>query len=297
MRFWLNKYFGFNKGEYNGLIVLITIILLVKLLPLLYYQLQPSHTDPPDLTDQIQKLTIANLKNSNFSSRNYQPKINKKGLLFNFDPNTLAATGWQQLGLSPKQAKSIVNYTSRGGRFYKPEDLQKAYTISPEMYQKLLPYVKIIDQPSAFDKQQFEAKIPTAKKSLTLIDINSADSAELDQIRGIGGAFANRILKYRQRLGGFHKKEQLLEVYGLDSVKYAEIQNQVSISAVTIAKININTAQFNDLRSNPYLSFKQINAIIQFRKQHGNYSGPADLLKVAILNQQTIDKIIPYISF
>ncbi|WP_316824973.1 helix-hairpin-helix domain-containing protein [Pedobacter miscanthi] len=88
-----------------------------------------------------------------------------------------------------------------------------------------------------------------------------------------------------------------MEVYGLDSVKYAEIKDQVSISNAPLKTINVNTAVFDDLKRNPYLSYKQINAIIQYRKQHGNYSGIADLKKIAILNQQTIDKIAPYISF
>ncbi|MCX2473724.1 helix-hairpin-helix domain-containing protein [Pedobacter sp. MC2016-05] len=61
-----------------------------------------------------------------------------------------------------------------------------------------------------------------------------------------------------------------MEVYGLDSVRYEEIKNQISISPVALKVSNINTAQFNDLKGNPYLSYKQINAIIQYRKQHGN---------------------------
>ncbi|RZJ80960.1 MAG: hypothetical protein EOO20_25560, partial [Chryseobacterium sp.] len=127
--------------------------------------------------------------------------------------------------------------------------------------------------------------------------INTADSAQLDEIKGIGGTFAKRILKYRERLGGFYKKEQLMEVYGLDSAKYDEIRDQITLSRIALRIVNINTAQFNDLKSNPYLSYKQINAIIQYRKQHGNYNNPSDLKKIVILNQKIIDQITPYISF
>ncbi|MFD2288656.1 ComEA family DNA-binding protein [Pedobacter petrophilus] len=217
---------------------------------------------------------------------------------FYFDPNTLNPEGWQSLGLSPKQAQSIVNYTKKGGKFYKPEDLQKMYTISPERYAKLLPFVQIAAQPSGYpqNKMPFEKKV-LVKKTFQVVDINTADSARLDEIKGIGGAFATRILKYRERLGGFHHKEQLMEIYGLDSSKYNEIKDQVTISSVALKMVNINTAVFNDLKGNPYLSYKQINAIIQYRKQHGNYSGLSDLSKVLILNQDIINKIAPYISF
>ncbi|RYF98398.1 MAG: helix-hairpin-helix domain-containing protein, partial [Chitinophagaceae bacterium] len=135
------------------------------------------------------------------------------------------------------------------------------------------------------------------KKALVIVEVNQADSAGLDQIKGIGPAFANRILKYRERLGGFYKKEQLMEVYGLDSVKYAEIKDRITINPSAIKTVNINTADFSALKSSPYLSYKQINAIIQYRKQHGNYSSTGDLKKIAILTPQVIEKIAPYITF
>ncbi|WP_139180167.1 ComEA family DNA-binding protein [Pedobacter rhizosphaerae] len=220
----------------------------------------------------------------------------KEARLFSFDPNTLPQSGWETLGLSPKQAKSIVNYTSKGGRFYQPEDLKKMYTISPDMYIKLLPYVKIADKGNSHKSLVFERK-EFAKKVSVIVDINRADSVQLDAVKGIGPAFAKRILKYRERLGGFYKKEQLLEVYGLDSAKYAEIKDQLILSKIDLNTVNINTATFNELRTNPYLSYKQINAILQYRKQHGDYTSKEDLRKIVILNPELIEKILPYISF
>jgi len=299
MRIWLNKHFGFSKGEFNGLLLLIFIIIILKAIPIIYEKVQTVEKDNPDLLAKIHKLEITDQQDFHYNRDRIESSGGvRKIKLFNFDPNSLSVEGWQALGLSVKQAQAIVNYTNKGGKFYKAEDLQKMYTISPEMYRKLFPFVSIENQSSHYPKKDlgFERK-EYAKKPPTIIDINTADSAQLDEIKGVGGTFANRILKYRERLGGFHKKEQLMEVYGLDSVRYEEIKNQISISPVALKIININTAQFNDLKGNPYLSYKQINAIIQYRKQHGNYSGPVDLKKVLILNQEVIDKITPYISF
>jgi len=166
------------------------------------------------------------------------------------------------------------------------------------MYKKLLPYVEIDNQNSTFPKKDFPYdKKEYVKKALVVVDVNRADSAQLDEIKGIGPSFALRILKYRERLGGFHKKEQLMEVYGLDSLKYAEIKDQISINSAVIRTVNINVADFNALKSSPYLSYKQINAIIQFRKQHGNYNDANDLKKVLILSPQIIEKIAPYLTY
>ncbi len=299
MRIWLNKHFGFNKSEFNGLLILLLMIMLLKALPPLYNHFRPLEVDSQDLQAQIAKIEITDQNSFQSTRDRIESSINKKtGVLFNFDPNHLDTKGWERLGLSAKQAKSIVNYTVKGGQFYKAEDLQKMYTISPEMYKKLLPYIQIEGKINKYPNTQFKyEKKEYIKKAPVMVDINAADSAQFDEVKGIGGTFANRILKYRDRLGGFYKKEQLLEVYGLDSVKYDEIKSQVFIGNVNLKIININTAVFNDLKSSPYLSYKQINAIVQYRKQHGNYSTPADLKKIMILNQEVIDKITPYISF
>jgi competence protein ComEA len=98
-------------------------------------------------------------------------------------------------------------------------------------------------------------------------------------------------------LGGFHKAEQLMEVFGIDSAKYASLIAQIRLNETVVRKININTAEFDDLKQHPYLSYKQISAIIQYRKQHGNYSSFADLKKVVILPAETVDKLAPYLSF
>ncbi|RNL54141.1 ComEA family DNA-binding protein [Pedobacter jejuensis] len=300
MRIWLNKYFDFSKGEFNGLLLLIIIIVLLKATPLLISSYKPVLKDDPSTLASIQKISISDEEKFQYNRDRIENYSYKKApsKLFKFDPNTIDAAGWESLGLSPKQAQSIVNYRNRGGKFYKAEDLKRMYTISPEMYNKLLPYVEIENQNETFAKKDFQyEKKEYVKRAPVVVEINQADSASLDQIKGIEPAFATRILKYRERLGGFYKKEQLKEVYGLDSIKYNEIKDQIAINPSAIRTININTADFNALKASPYLSFKQINAIIQYRKQHGNYNSINDLKKVAILTPQVLDKIIPYLSF
>jgi competence ComEA-like helix-hairpin-helix protein len=130
-----------------------------------------------------------------------------------------------------------------------------------------------------------------------VIELNTADSAKLTQLNGVGPSFARRIVSYRNRLGGFVSKEQLREVFGLDSEKYAGLQAQVSVDASKIKKIPINSADFMGLSHFPYLTFKQMNAIIRFREQHGEYESIGDLKNIAIMDDATLQKIKPYLSF
>ncbi|WP_169306906.1 ComEA family DNA-binding protein [Pedobacter polaris] len=306
MKNWLNNYFGFTKREYNGLLALMAILLLISVLPYVYgqYFVKPNFVS---LEEQaaLKQLVLVNQQQPNYYHQvrseieGEDSEVKSTTSLFKFDPNKINAEGWQKLGLSVKQAQSILNYRNKGGKFYKAEDLQKMYTITPSKYEALLPYIEIDNAGFAnkFEKKTYPEKAPYAKKELAVIEINRADTLQLDEIKGVGAAFARRIVKYRDKLGGFYKKEQLMEVYGLDSIKFAEIKGQVKIDESNIKKININTAEFDDLKNHPYLKYKQINAIVQYRKQHGKFNSIDDLKKVVILTPQIIQNLAPYLKF
>jgi competence protein ComEA len=86
-------------------------------------------------------------------------------------------------------------------------------------------------------------------------------------------------------------------VYGLDELKYKEVAGQLKVDAGRIRKININTITFDKLRLMPYLDYKQVNAIIEYRKQHGNYTSIADIENIAIIDDGILRKIEPYLVF
>lgn len=299
MKKWLDI-FCFSRQEFNGLLVLICLIGVIMLVPPVYRLMKPD----PQITvaekrallklamrERDKKKYIQRYKRT--AGRNWQKE---KTNLFIFDPNTIGQAEWVRLGLSSRQARAILNYRAKGGRFKQTDDLKKMYTISGQMFERLAPYVRIADKTPDIVFKPYP-KTSYRKAEMELVELNGADTTELDKIKGIGRVFANRIVKYRERIGGFCKKEQLMEVFGLDSVKYNEIKGQVVVDLLRLKKININTAEFNDLKNHPYIRYKQINALIQYRKQHGNYSNIADLYKVAILNQETIDRLAPYLEF
>ena len=291
----MNAYFDFSKGEFNGLIALIVLVVLIAVTPDVYRFIMPEPEDPVVEQLAIKRLEFGVKQPRRFNDRRVtkeNPKKERSYSLFPFDPNTINIDDWQKLGLSFKQSAAIIKYLEKGGKFRKAEDLQKMYTITPEIYKRISPYVKIEDKYAGNIKAK--AFVP---KETKIIEINEADSAALIEIKGIGPAFANRIIKYRARIGGFYRKEQLLEVFGLDSIKYEEIRNQISVDGQKIKRININIARLEDFKGHPYIRYKQINAIIEYRKQHGNYSNIADLNKVAILDPETVERLAPYLTF
>ncbi|MDB5020710.1 MAG: hypothetical protein JWQ28_1837 [Pedobacter sp.] len=294
MRKWLNTYFDFNKGEFNGLLVLFAVIIIVALLPQTFSWFNREEDGIVVQADirKLEWMERAQKRARTFAGKPGKRKVESEP--FEFDPNNLDLQGWQKLGLSLKQGQSVINYINKGGKFSKKEDLKKMYTINPALYARLEPFIKI---KAAEVLKHISSYTKRPQKSLMIYDVNTADTIQLEEIRGVGPAFAKRIANYRDRLGGFNTLVQLLEVYGLDSSKFEEIKGQLKLSSLELRQININTAEFEDLKNHPYLKYKQVNAIIQYRKQHGKYTSFADLKKVANLPAETVDKLAPYLSF
>lgn len=213
---------------------------------------------------------------------------------FPFDPNTLDSAGWVRLGFSPKQSASILKYRSRGGTFRRKEDLMKLFMVDSSLYLELQPFVTIApkEEPS-WDKPlatRFER--PTQPK----VDINRADTLELENISGIGASFARRIYKYRERLGGFRTTNQLLEVFGMDSARFEGMLPQIVMDTTVRVRININTTDYNELIRHPYLDKNQVRAIIRYREQHGAYRSVNDLQNIHIIDDEDLKRLAPYLK-
>ena len=301
----IRSYFSFSKKELNGILLLCIIVAIITIFPYIYRSVsKPEAYELITFKREIAAFEESALKQGKVYQevRNQIEDKDFKADYFVFDPNDLAEKEWQKLGLSSRQIRVIKNYEAKGGRFYRKEDLKKIYSIPASQYGRLEPYIRI---PSTYPKT-FKASRPEGYKrpndtykgdAVIIIELNVSDSAIMESVRGIGPVFASRIIRYRSRLGGFYSKEQLREIYGLDSLKYSQLKDRVSVDASFIQKININTATFDQLKRHPYLSYKQMNAIIQYRKQHGDYRSIDDLKKVAILNEEIIRKIEPYLAF
>ncbi len=139
-----------------------------------------------------------------------------------------------------------------------------------------------------------QTTFPTRKKFT--VQTNVADTLDLQEIPGIGPAFAKRIVNYRERLGGFVKREQLLEIYGIDSAKYEKIKDAFIIDLQNIRKININTVSLNELKKHPYLDYYQAKSIIQYREKYGYFKKNSDICKINLIDAETFAKLEPYLE-
>ena len=133
-------------------------------------------------------------------------------------------------------------------------------------------------------------------KELIFIELNSADTFELQRLRGIGSSFAKRIVYYRERLGGFKDKSQLLEVFGMDTVRYNGVKENQIVNKDLIHKININNVTFKDLIKHPYFPFGITKAIILYRKDHKLFKNIGELKSIQGINDSIYGKMKVYVK-
>jgi competence protein ComEA len=134
------------------------------------------------------------------------------------------------------------------------------------------------------------------KPQLSPIDINMADSTAFIALPGIGSRLAERIIHFREKLGGFHSIDQIAEVYGLADSVFHLIRPLLQNPPFTVKKININTAGLDELKAHPYIRYAIANSIVRYREQHGAYADIEDLKKIMLITEQIYNKISPYLT-
>jgi DNA uptake protein ComE-like DNA-binding protein len=138
------------------------------------------------------------------------------------------------------------------------------------------------------------------EKSRTIVvELNSADTTQLKQLYGIGSGFANMIVNYRNKLGGFYRKEQLLEVYHFPPQTFQNIQHQLHVDTTLITKIPLNTATIQQLKRHPYIRYFQAKSLVENRqaRPHGRYNSLHDIVLDKDVTEAFLQKIAPYLSF
>ncbi|MGG9961752.1 ComEA family DNA-binding protein [Ferruginibacter sp. SUN106] len=309
----LSSYFSFTKKERTGIFILLFLIIVFTLLPFLYPLFIKSKTvDSTVFEKEIATLKIKQQDTANqyvkknFDEDNYpnyyQPAENNyntknKGELFYFDPNTATTADWQRLGVKDKTIAIIQNYVNKGGHFYKPEDISKIWGLHPDEVQRMIPYIQIAPKENTYPQKTYEAKTyDKPKNSPSIIDVNNADTSAFIALPGIGSKLAQRIINFRDKLGGFYKPEQVGETFGLPDSTFQKIKARLSISNSGIKQLNINTATVDELKAHPYIRYNIANAIVQYRAQHGNFSSVADIKNIMLVTEEVYSKAAPYLT-
>jgi DNA uptake protein ComE-like DNA-binding protein len=286
--FNIKEYFNYSKQEVRGVLVLLILILLVFILPLIVETFYSKDNLDTSVLKDVELKTI---------------NLQKKEQLIiytNFNPNTVSYSELLKLGLSEKQAKTFINYRKSGGVFKKPKDLKKVYSIDDKLYSKIEPYIVIPHESnkknSIVKKQKIKPKKTYSHIEDKKIELNGAEIPDLIKLYGIGDVLSKRVIKYRDKLGGFVKPEQLLEVYGVNKEIYNRIKYNIVVDTSKINKIDINKATFKEINAHPYISYVDTKRILKYRKIIGKFNNTKELIDNKLVEDSTYNKLRPYLK-
>ena len=148
------------------------------------------------------------------------------------------------------------------------------------------------------------AAVPAAAQRL---DLNQVDSLTLLSVKGIGPYSAGKILAYRRALGGFVSLDQLDEIEGLRAENLQNLKQVAYLhsaetpaagdSLAGVKQLLVNKADFKQLLRHPYLSYSQVCAIVNRRRESGRIDSLEALVFMEEFGPKDLHRLRPYLDF
>jgi DNA uptake protein ComE-like DNA-binding protein len=310
LREQLNELFSLHWGERRGMLMLMLVILLLIGWVVRVQWFPPRSVHDLEPLRREMQVWLEQRQQSPQESHTLEP--------FPFDPNALDREGWLSMGFTMRQVESIERYTTKGGRFRTKRDVAKLYSLRPGQFEQLEPFILLPDslpgrstRKPVTKKESYATERPEKAAqehprslpgktypSLRRVEVNSADSATLVALPGIGPAFARGIIKYRQQLGGYRDIDQLAEVHVLKDKPDAlqRMRELLVVDTLLIMRIPINTCTAEELAAHPYARWRIAKQLIAYRQQHGPFQRVEDIRGCHALEEEVFRKLAPYLS-
>jgi len=300
----IREYFIFTRRERNGLLVLVFILLATVCADYLIPNLIPENDcDASDLKEEAEKHYT---KPAPPGERDVAP--------FNgvFDPNNISREDLIKIGVPPALAGNWIKYLQKGGKFQRKEEVRKLYGMTDELYVRLTSHMNVpgqtlIPKPKTgnlpFNPRTMTGKGRTetlmsaaapVNKEVVLVEINIADSAQLESLPGIGPVLAARILRYRNLIGGFYSKSQLKDIYGMTEELWLKSSPCLCVDSSAVKKLEINFLSLSELGRHPYIGFRTARKIVNKRDATGKYTSKEEL--EALFSADSLRRVLPYIA-
>ncbi|WP_223170378.1 helix-hairpin-helix domain-containing protein [Maribacter aquimaris] len=294
----MKSHFSFSKQEKSGIFFLLLIIVVLQVV--FYLVKNASHTLEPSLTiDWETQVKLDSLKLAGLQKDS--PR------LFPFNPNYISDFKGYTLGMTPEEIDRLHAYRKKNLYVNSVGEFQKITGISDSLLKRIAPYFKFPEWVNKNTARKTVSRTPAIVVNknnphrivgeIEVKDLNSVTANELKSIYGIGDKLSQRIVKFRNRLGGFLVNEQLYDVYGLEPevVERTLVRFQV-LKRPDVEKININTASAKKLSKLVYIQKNVANRIINYRNDKGSIDSFDELLNIENFPIEKIDRIKLYLA-
>ena len=223
-----------------------------------------------------------------------------------FDPNAMTEEIFQIFDINMYARKSWRSYLDKGYLFYKTEDIKKIYGLKDEEYNRMQAFVEIKKKKYTRKYRKSEKfKVDTGatkKKNVGQreedfdIEINTASVEDFQKLKGIGPKRSKTIVKFREKLGGFHSIEQIGEVYGIDSILYASLKEKLKVDTLKFDRIDLDVLRTDSIVQHLYLGYKDRKKIRAWLYMQGETAQKSELINIKGIDSIKIRKLIPYLK-
>lgn len=295
----------FSKSEVRGMLMLLFIICGICIVHFLDQQeaLPLDTTTPPD-SEVIALQEFVSETGRQVKSLGNDGTDAATLAATPFDPNSATLLEMTRAGLQSWQAQNVIKYRQKGGVWKSKAHFQQLYGLSAEQYERIAPLLLLPENHETKHIEERGNATAEAPRRIyqkqekfsagTTLDINTADTTLLKHIPGIGSYYAQKICRYRDRLGGFVSAQQMDEIEGLPS----DIKDWITVSPhFAPERVYINRATFKELIHHPYLNYEQTKAIVNYRSKYGAIRSFDALSLDTNFTEGDFRRLQPYIDF
>ena len=287
------SHFWYTKNQRNGILLLLIIIIFLQLI------LHFKNFDSQQLVDLSQpKITFYKKQLDSLKKKSSKKK---KFKIYPFNPNYISDYKGYQLGMNVDEIDRLLAHREQRLYVNSAKEFQTITKISDSLLQKISPFFKFPEwvQKKNNNKNNQQRYIPNSRinvSEITTVDINKATLKDFTAIEGVDEYLSERIIKYRSKLQGFSFKEQLFEVWGLDELMANKILSTFSIkNKPIIKKVNINTASFKEVLSNPYIDYELCIQIFDYKDEVAELQSISEIKNIEGFPIKKYNRIVLYL--
>lgn len=277
---------AFNPYEQAAII---SLLFLVTVLMYIFYFHQPKKTSSFSISSPEMKLLhkeIDSLQSIALEKR--KPK------LYPFNPNFITDYKGYRLRMTNKQIDALHNFRDKGQWINSVSQFKLVTGVDQQWLDSIAPYFKF---PNWVTHPQKKKVVPSKNRLYNQKwDLNQVTAIQLQEVYGVGSTLSERIVAYRDKLGGFAADQQLYGVYGLHEKVVQNILQQATVKTpVVIQRYSINKASASDIATIPGISFELAKEIWEFVKLREGIASISELKKIERLSEGKIALIELYL--
>lgn len=299
-------FFYYSKGERRAVILLIVLIVLILglqvVIPFVGRGVVAEGVSRDSFAEMDSFLAgIREMEVKRVVAYSKEKSSRREVVLSPFDPNSADSIELSRLGLPSFIVRNVLKYRQAGGRFQDADAFSRIYGLTEEQFALLRPYIRIAevfrrkkDTLRRVKMERRDTLVVYKYPEGTLVELNSADTAELKKIPGIGSGIARAIVAYRTKLGGYYELPQLREA--TDNVT-PDMLKWFKLEKAPFHRINVNKTSLDRLRAHPYLNFYQAKVIVEYRRKKGRIKSLSQLSLYEEFTGKDLERLSHYLAF